>query len=117
MGGDWQPGRRGCMERKQLEVTRQRLADWMVPHLHADKPGKQLGSETDGATQGPSVGKENIKSSDCKTHGSCSSGKNSQSHRRVHWRDPQGPRTYRKPPTGESAPERPNLLVGSGGSD
>ena len=29
-----------------------------------------------------------------KTYGGCSGGRNSQSHRRVHWRDPQGPRMY-----------------------
>ena len=52
-----------------------------------------------------------------KIRGCCSSGRNSQPHRRVHWRDPQAPRTYTKPPTRESAQEGPNLLVGSGGND
>ena len=52
-----------------------------------------------------------------KTCGSSGSRKNSQPHRKVHWRDPQGSRTYTKPPTCESAPEGPNLIVGSGGSD
>ena len=37
-----------------------------------------------------------------KTSGGCG-GRNSQPHRRVHWRDPQGPRMYTKPPTEESA--------------
>ena len=37
--------------------------------------------------------------------------RNSQPHRRVHGRDPQGPRMYTKPPTRESAPEGPKLLV------
>ena len=46
-----------------------------------------------------------------------SSGRNSQLHRGVHWRDPKGPRTYTNPPTQELAPEGPNLIVGSGGSD
>ena len=32
-------------------------------------------------------------------------------------RDRQGPRTYTNPPTQESAPEGPNLLVGRGESD
>ena len=36
---------------------------------------------------------------------------------KVHWRDPHGPRMYTKLPTWESAPEGPNLLVGSGGGD
>ena len=44
-----------------------------------------------------------------------SSGRNSQPHRRVCWRDPEGPRMYTNPPTRESAPEGPNLLVGRGG--
>ena len=43
--------------------------------------------------------------------------RNYQPHWRVHWRDPQGPRTYKNPPTQESVPEGPNSLVGSGGSD
>ena len=45
--------------------------------------------------------------------GGCSSGRNSQPHRRVHWRDQQDPRSYTNPPTWESATEGPNLLVGS----
>ena len=52
-----------------------------------------------------------------KTCGSCSSRRNSQPHRRVCWRDPQGLRMYTNPPTQESAPEGPNLLVGSRGSE
>ena len=52
-----------------------------------------------------------------KTCGGCSSGRNSQTHRRVHWRDPQGPRMYTSPATQESVPEESNLPVGSGGSD
>ena len=43
--------------------------------------------------------------------------RNSQPHRRVCWRDLQGPRMYTSLPTRESAPEGPNLLVGSGGTD
>ena len=43
----------------------------------------------------------------------CGSRRNSHPHRRVPWRDPQSPRMYTKPPTWESAPERPSLLVGS----
>ena len=44
-------------------------------------------------------------------------GINSQPHRRVPWRDPQGPRMYTNPSMDESAPEGPNLLVGIRGSD
>ena len=47
----------------------------------------------------------------------CGGRRNSQPHRRVHWRDPQDPKTYTNLPTRESAVEGPNLLVGSGGSD
>ena len=49
-GRDGQPGQRG-------RVARLRLMDRVVPHLHADKPGGKLGSETDCATQGSSTGK------------------------------------------------------------
>ena len=81
-----------------------------------------LGSKTDHVTQSSSVGKipvwgNTVKTSDCKTCKGCGGRRNSQPHRRVHWRDPQGPRMYTKPPTRESALKGPNLLVGSGGSD
>ena len=52
-----------------------------------------------------------------KTCGSCSGGRNSQFHRRVCRRDPQGPRMYTSPPTQESAPEGPNLFEGTTGHD
>ena len=52
-----------------------------------------------------------------KTCGGWGSRRNSQPHRRVHWRDPQGPRMYTSPHSWESAPEGSNLLVGSRGSD
>ena len=51
------------------------------------------------------------------TSGGCGGTGNSPPHRRFCWRDPQGPRTYMNSPTLESAPEGPNLLVSSGGSD
>ena len=63
----------------------------------------------------PGRGKKASKLLAVKTYENCG-GRNSQPHRRVHWRDPQGPRTYTKPPTQESAPEGLNLLVGSRGS-
>ena len=49
--------------------------------------------------------------------GGCGGGRNSQPHRRVCWKDPQGPRTYTNSSNQESAPEGPSLLVGSIGSD
>ena len=51
-----------------------------------------------------------------KTCEGCGLGRNSQTHRRVCWRDPLCPRMYTNPPTGETAPKGPNLLVGSGSS-
>ena len=76
----------------------------------------QLGMETDYATQGSSAGKESLKTF-VKTHGGCSGRINSQPHRSVPWRDPQGPRMYTNTPTQESALAGPNLLVGSEASD
>ena len=66
----------------------------------------------------PAWGNKTLKPLTENTCGGCGgSRRNSQPHRRVRWRDPQGPRTYTNPPTWESAPEGPNLLVGSTGSD
>ena len=65
------------------------------------------------ATQGSSTGKEASKPLAIKSSGVCGSRRNSQPHRRVRWRDPQGCRKYTNPPTQESAPEGHNLLVGS----
>ena len=49
--------------------------------------------------------------------GDCCCERNSQTHRRVRWKDPQGPRMYTNPWTQELAPEGPDLLMASGGSD
>ena len=49
-----------------------------------------------------------------KTCGDCDGRINSKLHKGVCWRDP---RIYTNPPSPESAPEEPNLLVGSEGSD
>ena len=78
---------------------------------------EQLGSKTDCTTQGSSAGKLSLKPLKVKTCGGWGGGRNSQPHKRVRWRDPQGTRAYTKPPTQESAPEGPSLLVGSGGND
>ena len=78
---------------------------------------EQMGSETDCTTQGSNAGKESLKNAGCKNCGGCGGRRNSQSHRRILWRDPQGPRGYTNPPTWESAPEGPNLHGGSRGSD
>ena len=103
-GGSW----RTRWERQQLEER----AD---PCLHVDKPGGTTGEKTDGTTQVPVWGN---KASKPLTEKSCrGGGRNSQPQKRGHWRDPQSPRTYTNPPTWESAPGEPDLLVGSGGSD
>ena len=80
---------------------------------------EKLESKTDHATQGsiPAQGNEASKPLTVKTCEGCGGGRNSQPHRRVHWRDPQGPRIYTNTPTWESTPEGPNLLVCSVGSD
>ena len=115
MGTKW----RGLMARWRLEnPVRQGILDWAVPHLHADKPGRTTGEPDRPCNAGFQYrGNKASKPLTEKTCEGCSSRINCQPQRRVGWRDPQGPRTYTDPPTWESAPEGPNLLVGSGGSD
>ena len=67
---------------------------------------EQLEIEKDHPTQDPVQGNKTSKPPAVKTCGCCGGERNSQPHRRVHWRNPQGPRTYTSPPTWESAPER-----------
>ena len=101
-----------------LGWARRWIADWAVPHLPADKPGGTTGDRD--KPRNPGFQCREIKPQKPlteKTCGGSGGGRNSQSHRRVRWRDPQGPRMYTSPPTRESAPEGPNLIVGSGGSD
>ena len=75
---------------------------------------EQLGSKTDHITWASSTGKESLETLAVKTYGDCGIERNSQTHRRVCWKDPQGLKMYTNPSTQESAPEGPNLLVGSG---
>ena len=49
--------------------------------------------------------------------GGCGGERNSQPHRRVHWRNPWAPRMYTNPRTWEPPQKGPNLFVGSGKSD
>ena len=65
----------------------------------------------------PGQGNKPSKPLTLKTFGGWGSRRNSQDHKRVCWRDPHSPQKYTKPPTQESAPQEPNLLVGSRGSD
>ena len=98
--------------------VRWRLGDWTVPRSSADKPGGTTGEVDRWHNPGFQWGEiKPQKPLTEKTCGSCGGGRNSQPHRKVCWRDPQGPRMYTSSPTWESAPEGPNLLVGSGGSD
>ena len=110
-GRDRQPGWRGLKARQWLE-------DWAVPHSHADKPGgttREWDRPQNLGFQHREIKPQSLTEKTCKGWGS--SRRNSQSHRQVHCRDPQGLTTYTNPPTQESAPERPNLPVGSQGSD
>ena len=74
-------------------------------------------SKTDYETPGSSAGNKASKPLTEKTCGGYGSGRSSQPHKRVRWRDSQGPRMYTNPPTLESAPEGPSLHVGSRESD
>ena len=99
-----------------LGQVRQLLAEGTVPRLCVDKPRGTTGKWD--RPRNPGFQHRDIKSQNLwKTCGGWGGKRNSQPHRRVHWRDPQGPRTYTNPLTWESAPEGPNLPVGSRASD
>ena len=101
-----------------VDPERWQLMELAVPHSHADRPGGTTGEEDRPRNPGLQWGEKKPQISDWKHPGDWgSSGRNSQPHRRVRWRDPQGPRTCTSPPTQETAPEGPNLIVGSGGRD
>ena len=89
----------------------------LVPHSHVDKPGITTGEWDWPRNRVPAWGNKAWKPLTEKTCEGWGFRRNSQPHRRVHWRDPQGPRTYTNPPTQESASEGPSLLVGSRGND
>ena len=111
-----QAGRRGRDGRLRWRgpTTSWRLA---VSHLQVDKQEEQWGGRQTAQPMIPVPEKKASRPMAVKTCGNCGSRRNPQPHRRVPWRDPQGPRTYTNPPTREAAPERPNVIVGSGGSD
>ena len=117
-GRDRQPGWRGHAAKWQLvDQARWRLVEWAVPHLCADKLGGTTGEWEPMQLRVPAQGNKASKTLKKSLWGLRNQEKLPQPHRKVHWTDPQGPRTYTNPPTQESAPEGPNLLVGSGGSD
>ena len=64
----------------------------------------------------PAWGNKALKPLTEKTYEDCGGRRNSQTHRRGHWRDPWGPGMYTNPPTQESAPKGTNMLVNSRGS-
>ena len=115
--GSW--GREATWQGSSGRITWARwgLAKWVVPHLNVYKPGRTLVSETDCATQDSSTRKQSLKTLAIKTYEGCCDGRNSKAHSRVSWRDSQSPRMYTNPLTEESAPQGPNLLVGSGRND
>ena len=99
-------------------VARQLLVERMVQHLHVNRQGGATG-EQDGPLN-PWFQHGEIKPQNLwmkKTCGGFGGRRNSQPQRRVHWRGPQGPRTYTKPPTQESILKGPNLLVGNSRGD
>ena len=99
-------------------MARRQLAAQAFAHLHADKPGGTTGQRDRPHNRGFQRGRNKAsKPQIVKICGGCGGRRNSQPHRRICWRDPQCPRMYTKSPTQESAPEGPNLLVDSGGSD
>ena len=109
-GRDGQPGWRRLTARWWLAMQ-------VVPHLHVDKLGGITGVRQTLQPRIPVLGNKASKPLAEKTCGGWGSRISSQPHRLVHWGDPQGPGTYTKPPTQESAPEGLNLLVGSRGSN
>ena len=97
--------------------ARGQLVDWVVPHSRADKLGGTTGEQDRPHNRGFEWETKASKFLAVTTCGGCSSRKNYQPHRRIQWRDQQSPRMDTNPPTRISAPKRPNLLVGNGGSD
>ena len=94
------------------------LADPVAPHSRIDKPGGMAGEWSrpyNPGLQCREIKPQPLIENSCGGWGSTR--RNSQSHRRVRWRDPQGPRACTSPPTWDSAPEGPNLIVGSRGSN
>ena len=110
-----QTGRRCGEEQLRWGWCMARLwpADQGIPHLHVE----QLEVRQTMRPKVPVWETKASKSLAVNTCEGCGGGRNSQPHRRVHWRDQQGPRMYTNPPTLESAPEGLNLLVGNRGSD
>ena len=100
---------------RQNRQVRWQLDDQAVPHLCVDKLGGT--TEEQDRLQNPGFQRWKLKTSVCRICGGYGSRRNSQSHRRVCWRDPQGPRMYTSPPPGNQHLKGHNPLLGSKGSD
>ena len=112
-GGDGQLGWRGLAARQHWWTGWGSGSQSRVPRLRVDK----LGARQTAQPRVPARGNKASKPLTEKICGCWGGRISSQPQRRVHWREPQGPRTHTKPPTQESAPEGPNVLVGSTESD
>ena len=82
-----------------LEWVKWWLVDGAVPHLLVNKLGGTTGKRD--RLHNPWFQHWEIQSKPLtvKTCGGCGGGRNSQPHGRFFWRDLEGPRIYRKPPT------------------
>ena len=99
-----QTGRSG-REGQQGREDSQQGGGWQTRQSHIHAPisqEAQLGSEADCKTQVSVWETKDLKLLAVKSCGGCEVGRNFQSHRRVCWRDPEGPRTYTNSPTQES---------------
>ena len=111
-----QPGLKGHTARPQWTWVGEVVPGGLdFPHSHVDKLGGTTG-EWDKTWVPVQVNKAS-KTLAVRTCGGFHGRRKSQPHKRAHWRVPPSPRMYTNPPTQKSAPEGPNLFVGSGRSD
>ena len=89
----------------------------MVPHLCADKPGGTTGEQDRPCNPGLQSGEIKPQNLRLKTPVGVEAAGETLSLTGEFIGDTQDPRMYTKPPTEESAPEGPSLLVGSGRGD
>ena len=122
----WKSNNQGVKEETFIQTSRKgrggsrQGAGWRTGHSHIHVQINWRNNWGARQTAQPRVPVQENKAAKSLTENTCEGyggWRNSQPHRRVHCRDPQGPGTYTNPPTRESAPEVPNLIVSSGGSD
>ena len=86
-----------------------------VPHrVQINWKGKQ-GTRQTTQPRVPAQGNKASKPQAVKTCGGCGSGRNSQPHRRAHWRDPQDPGRYTSPHTQGISTRSAQLVCGKWG--